>query len=239
MPCLLSIVHEADAGPGVFAEAVEPAGFEVVEWVPGRTDPPQPGDFDALWTFGGSMHPDQHEAHPWLIEEIALLAGALEEDKPVLGVCLGAQVVAAAAGSQPRAAARPEVGWFDVALTSAGREDPVLGPGGSPFDAFEWHSYEIPLPAGGVELARNDLCLQAFRVGEAAWGIQFHAEVTRTDTLGWIRDYGPEAGIDQDTLTEESERKIAGWNDYGRGLAARFLETAAERQAGSSAIGVR
>jgi GMP synthase-like glutamine amidotransferase len=234
MPRLLSIVHEADAGPGVFADAVGTSGFEILEWVPGSSGAPEPGEFDALWTFGGSMHPDQHDAHPWLIEETALLAGALEEGKPVLGVCLGAQVVAAAAGSRPKPAARPEVGWFDVQLTDAGRDDPVLGPGGSPFEAFEWHSYEIPLPAGAVELARNDLCLQAFRIGEAAWGIQFHAEVTRTDTLGWIRDYGSEAGIDKAALGGESEAKIDGWNDYGRALAERFLYVA-----GSSATGVR
>jgi GMP synthase (glutamine-hydrolysing) len=225
---LLSIVHEDDAGPGVFSAAAEQTGFDVTTWVPGRGELPDVHDFEAVWTFGGSMHPDQDADHPWLVEERDLLIHAIDHKKPILGVCLGAQVLASAAGSTPRPAARPEIGWKRVEVTAEGEADPLLGPLAPAFDAFEWHSYEIPLPDGAIELARNDLCLQAFRIDPLVWGIQFHAEVTQTDALGWIRDYGnddaaKEAGIDKEGFVEETEAKIAAWNEIGRTIALAFL----------------
>jgi GMP synthase (glutamine-hydrolysing) len=92
--------------------------------------------------------------------------------------------------------------------------------------AFEWHRYGFAdAPPGAVELARNDVGCQAFRLGSAL-GIQFHAEVDEQTVRGWIRDYGPADGVDAEALTAETAANIAEWNEYGRRLCRRFLATA-------------
>lgn len=227
----LSIVHEDDAGPGVFAGAAERAGCELVSWQPGRGEPPELADFDAVMTFGGSMHADQDDVHAWLRQEKELLSAALEAEMPILAVCLGAQLLAEAGGSPSRPASRPEVGWYKVELTGKGATDPVVGPLGPSFEAFEWHGYEILLPEGAVELARNEVCLQAFRIDPFAWGIQFHIEVSREDALGWIETYGREeaavgAGVVLPAFREQTTAKIGAWNELGATLCTRFLAIA-------------
>jgi GMP synthase (glutamine-hydrolysing) len=141
-------------------------------------------------------------------------------------------MVAAAAGAVPRRAARPEIGWHQVELTDAGRDDPVLGPLAPSFEAFQWHSYEFPLPPGAVALARSEVSLQACRIGEVAWAIQFHPEVSAADALHWTEDYetDPDAvriGIDPTALAIETEAKIGAFNQLGRDLCRRWLDVAA------------
>jgi GMP synthase (glutamine-hydrolysing) len=107
---------------------------------------------------------------------------------PLLGLCLGGQLLAQAAGAKPRRAARPEIGWRRVEVTPEVEDDPLLGPLAPGFEAFQWHSYEFPLPAGAIPLARSEACLQAARLGERAWALQFHPEVSRGDALHWVED---------------------------------------------------
>ncbi len=231
---VLAISHERDAGPGVFAEAVRDAGAELDVWHRVETDdlPGARDAYGAVITFGGAMHVDQADAHPWITEELAFLAELLSAGMPVLGVCLGAQLLARAAGGEVRRAREPEIGWRDVRLTAAGEGDPLLAHLAPSFEAYEWHSYECLPPPHATTLAASDACLQAFRIGESSWGIQFHAEVTATDALGWIRDYAttdPDAvrlGVDQETLRTQTRERIAAWNDLGRGLCTRFLAAA-------------
>jgi GMP synthase-like glutamine amidotransferase len=227
---VLAIVHEAAAGPGVFAQAIRAYGAELHEWRP-EEGPPRsdPRDYDAVLTFGGAVHPDQADRHPWLDEERALLAELIKKDVPLLGVCLGAQLVAAAAGGKVRRADEPEIGWYRVATTPEGARDPLLQPLARGFDALEWHSYEFGLPPGATPLATSERCLQAFRVGRRAWGIQFHAEVTLNDFNTWLADYAsdPDAvamNLDRDALGAQTRRHIEAWNDLGRELCERFLE---------------
>jgi GMP synthase (glutamine-hydrolysing) len=173
---VLAIVHEDHAGPGVFGEAIRERGHPLTEWkVPTTTGPPgDPLAYDAVLVLGGAMNVDEGDAHPWLHAERELLGKLIERQVPLVGLCLGGQMVAQAAGAVPRRAVGPEIGWRPVELTEAGRDDPLLGPLGPSFEAFQWHSYEFPLPPGAVALARSEVCLQAARVGEAAWAIQFH-----------------------------------------------------------------
>ena len=115
--------------------------------------------------------------------------------------------------ARPRAAApEPEIGWHDVTLTAEGADDPLLAPLAPGFEAFEWHSYEFGLPAGATPLARSAACLQACRLGEAAWAIQFHAEVTAKDAEAWIDDYRSDEdavriGLDPDALRAETRSR--------------------------------
>ena len=231
----LAVVHQPDAGSGVFAEAAADRGLRLEEWSPANGGaPPAPAELDAVLVFGGAMHVDQEDAHPWLREEKRWLRELLERGVPTLGVCLGAQLVAEAAGARVGRAARPEIGWHEVALAPEAREDPVLGSLPERFAAFEWHSYEFALPPGATPLASNRACLQAFRIGDAAWGVQFHAEVTRDIARGWLADYakGEDAArlrLDPTAVTAETERRIEGWNRLGRELSGRFLDAAARR----------
>lgn len=205
-------------------------GWQLVPWmIADQTGPPiDPLGADAVMTFGGAMHADQEHAHRWLADEKQLLSELLERHVPLLGVCLGAQLLAEAAGAAPRRAPAPEIGWFEVQVTPETAGDPLIGPLAPRFTAFEWHSYEIPLPPGAVALARSKTVLQAYRIGDRAWGIQFHAEVSAQDAEKWILDYHSDEdavalGLDWPALREQTHEQIARWNEVGRGICERFL----------------
>jgi GMP synthase (glutamine-hydrolysing) len=228
---VLAIVHQRDAGPGVFGEAIRDVGGQLDEWtLAERPQPPaDPLGYDAVMVLGGAMNVDEGERHGWIAEERALLKELLERETPLLGLCLGGQLLAAAAGVEPRRASRPEIGWRRVEVTAEGERDPLLGPLAPSFEAFQWHSYEFPLPPGAIPLARSEVCLQACRLGERTWAVQFHPEVSRADALHWIEDYraDPDAvrvGVDPDVLGRETDEKIDAFNDLGRKLCARWLE---------------
>lgn len=225
----LAITYERDAGAGVFAEAAAAREIEVEPWLR-REDPEPPRpvfEYDAVLVFGGSMHVDQVDRHPWIEEDRRLLAGLLQARKPLLGVCLGAQILNLAAGGEVFRLERTEIGWPDVELTPEGRADPLTEPLGPRFEALEWHSYGCGPPPGATVLARNEGALQAWRPGPAAWAIQFHAEVTLSDFESWIasaKSEGEPAGVDLDKLLAETRSRIAAWNELGRGLCGRFFD---------------
>jgi GMP synthase-like glutamine amidotransferase len=204
----LAIVHQRDAGPGVFEQAIRSRGVELDSWQLPDGGPPRcdPRDYDAVLTFGGAMHADQDDEHPWLAEEKALLADLLQRRVPLLGVCLGAQLLAEAAGARVYHAREPEIGWHEVELTGEAAEDALLAPLYPRFEAFEWHSYAFNAPPLATPLARSAACLQAYRVGDFAWGIQFHAEVTGEDVAAWIDDYRS----DEDAARMDLRREVRG-----------------------------
>jgi GMP synthase-like glutamine amidotransferase len=230
---VLAIIHQRDAGPGVFAEAIVDAGGQLDEWTfAERPEPPaDPLGYDAVLILGGAMNVDESERYSWIAAEEALLRELLAHDVPLLGLCLGGQLLTASAGAQPRRASHPEIGWHRVGVTAEGESDPLLGPLTPSFEAFQWHSYEFPLPPGAVPLARSEVCLQACRLGERAWALQFHPEVSAADARHWIEDYraDPDAvriGIDPAALGQETEQKIGAFNQLGRELCGRWLRIA-------------
>ena len=225
---VLSVIHGTDARAELFAPAVEDAGHRLDEWSFGwGTPPPRPLDaYDSVLVFGGAMHADQDDHHPWLREETLWLQQLLARHTPVLGVCLGVQLLARASGAHVgRIADGPEIGWHRVELTDAGLDDPVLGALPHEFEALQWHHYTYGVPAGAVELARSAACTQAFRLGDACWGVQFHPEVTAAQLESWIVDTS-DPPPDADGLRAETREKIATWNDLGQTLCSAFLETA-------------
>jgi GMP synthase (glutamine-hydrolysing) len=224
---VLSLVHQWDAASGVFADVVAEAGHELVERNVAEAGVPEER-FGAVLVFGGAMHVDQEERHGWLRDEDAYLRRLVEEGVPVLGVCLGGQLLAKALGAPVRRLPSPEVGWYEIELTPEAADDPVFAALPQRFDSFQWHSYAFEVPPGGVLLARNDRCHQAYRAGEAAWGLQFHAEVTPGIVAGWIASSRPEedGAIDVERLRTDSDRHIGRWNELGREICRRFLAVA-------------
>lgn len=225
---VLALIHGDEVRSGVFAEAAEARGDRIEEWSTAwGTPPPRPIDeYGAVIVFGGAMHADQDHLHPWLHEESLLLQRLLDQRVPLLGVCLGVQLLARAAGAPVGPAPQAEVGWHEVDLTAAGRGDPLFHRLPSRFHAFQWHFYTYGVPAGGVELARSAACTQAFRLGESAWGVQFHPEVTHEQVARWMRESPGDLPMPAAELTSETRLRITGWNDLGRDLCTNFLALA-------------
>jgi GMP synthase-like glutamine amidotransferase len=225
---VLAVVHGANAPPGSFADVVAERGHRLETWsLAWGTPPPRPvDDHGAVMLFGGAMHADQEDCHPWLREENFFIERLLDLHVPVLGVCLGAQLVAKAAHARVYPAAEPEIGWVDVELTDETADDPVFAELPRRFPAFQWHYYAFDLPAGACELARSGVCSQAFRLGDAAWGVQFHPEVTRDLLASWVDESPDEVPGGAEEFLAEAEARIEEWTELGRSLCGAFVEVA-------------
>jgi len=229
---VLSIVHERTAASGVFGEVLRERGEELLEWLPPLGGPAPAPEPDAVLVFGGAMNCEQESEYAWIAPEKEYLRGLLAAGTPALGVCLGAQLLAEAAGGRVVRMPAPEIGWKGVRLEPGAASDPLLAVLPERFESFQWHSFEVLPPAGWPVLARSDACVEAFRAGPAPWwGIQFHAEVTGESIEGWIDDYRSDpdavaAGIDWAALGAASGRRIERWNALGEALCTRFLDHA-------------
>jgi GMP synthase-like glutamine amidotransferase len=151
---------------------------------------PAPRDFDWLIVMGGPMNVDEHAAHPWLEAEKRVIADAIDADKRVLGVCLGAQLVARALGAAVTRNPETEIGWFEVrrpaALTRHFADFPER------FEAFHWHGDTFALPRGAQLLMSSEACAhQAFEYGARVAAIQFHLEVTAANARDWLAHEAP------------------------------------------------
>jgi GMP synthase (glutamine-hydrolysing) len=217
---VLAITHGPSVGPGVFEDVVRAAGHELVErQLPVDGVPTE--DADAMLVLGGAMHPDEEERHGWLRPELRYLEQQVERGTPMLGVCLGSQLIARAAGARVFRAVEPEVGWLPVEVTEAGTADSVASALPPRFDAFQWHHYTHDLPDGALELARSPVCTQAFRLGRA-WGVQFHPEVRAEQVESWLAE-DPDDVDDPAALLAATRERIAAWNELGRRLCSAFL----------------
>lgn len=231
---VLALVHHEVAGTGVFADEVTRLGHQLEEWVPAAGPLPRPlADYAAVIAFGGGMQADQEDRYPWLRAALDTLREALEREVPILGVCLGGQVLARAAGGTVGPASHAEWGWNTVQLTDPGTTDPLFAGRPRAFEVFQWHSYAFALPPGAVPLARSSVCLQSFRIGACAWGLQWHPEVTAESVLVWGRQHPPAPGgvpvsVDLEALQAAVSAQIGTTNDEGRALCARFLTVAEE-----------
>jgi GMP synthase (glutamine-hydrolysing) len=154
---------------------------------------PQTVHADALVVFGGEQSAIDDHTHPYLPELARLMADYTAMDRPVLGICLGSQLMARAFGGENHLGIAREFGWCEVDLTEEGRRDPVLSALPARFAIAQWHSDTFTLPAGAVHLAKSAIAPnQAFRVGRASYATQFHFEVSRAVMQDWVNSF-PEA----------------------------------------------
>ncbi|QSX77060.1 type 1 glutamine amidotransferase [Agrilutibacter solisilvae] len=143
--------------------------------------------YRGLIVLGGPMNVEDHERRAHLRAEMRAIERMLHQGKPVLGICLGAQLLAHVLGAPIRRIEVPEIGWHRLHTTPEGRLDPVLGALGEQAPVFQWHSYRFDIPAGAVHLARTDNCEpQAFRHGDNAYGFQFHLEMDQRLIERWL-----------------------------------------------------
>jgi GMP synthase (glutamine-hydrolysing) len=175
--------------------------------------------YHGLIVLGGPMNVMDQHRHPHLKTELIAIEAALRQDKPVLGICLGAQLLAHVLGAPVRRHSQREIGWYDLITTATGRDDAVLGHLGDVAPVFQWHGCTFDLPSGAVQLARTDSCeQQAFRFGSKAYGFQFHMEADESMIDRWLRlpayrDELAAAGIDRSeqsirAATEEQMRRM-------------------------------
>jgi GMP synthase (glutamine-hydrolysing) len=198
----VAIQHVPFEGPGLIAEIASRQGLELRPCHPYRGDPlPAMDEIDGLVVMGGPMGVLDTAEHPHLAREVELIAAMVHAERPVLGVCLGAQLMAHALGATVYAGEQAEIGFGSVSLTRAGREDPVLGNLGTEIlPVMHWHQDTFELPDGARWLARSELYPhQAFCLGERAYGLQFHLEVDRQLADAW-REHLP-TGV---TLTDSA-----------------------------------
>lgn len=171
---------------------------------------PRTVDADALVVFGGEQSATDDHTHPYLPDLARLMASYSAMDRPVLGICLGSQLLARAFGADNHLGLAPEFGWVEVGLTDAGRADPVLSVVPDHFPIFQWHSDTFTLPEDAVHLATSPTAQnQAFRIGRATYGTQFHFEASRSVVRDWSVMF-PEA----------VDRMQPGWVDRHPDLAA-------------------
>lgn len=182
--------------------ALAEAGAQIVT-VRAHAGEPLP-DFDAhdaLVVFGGEQNARDDEKHPYLPELSALMRRFGDSGKAVLGICLGSQVLARAYGGENLIGAAPEFGWRGITRTEVGKLDPVLSVLPDRFLSFQWHDDTFSLPEGAAHLAENAAARhQAFRIGRAAYGFQFHFEANRDVVRNWMAHF-----------PDVIERKEPGW----------------------------
>jgi GMP synthase (glutamine-hydrolysing) len=186
---LLVIEHEADAPVSLFGEWLTAAGIDLDVVRPWRGDSvPRRVGADGLVVLGGAMSANDDDVAAWLPDVRSLLQAAVPAGVPTLGICLGAQLMAVAAGGRvERGDGGPELGVCPLALTTAAASDRLFGALRPPVVATQWHLDAITVPpTGAVVLASSDQYdVQAFRLGDRAWGVQFHPEVNGAVVRGW------------------------------------------------------
>jgi GMP synthase-like glutamine amidotransferase len=155
--------------------------------------PASPAGYDALIMLGGAQDALDDANHPYLPHEAALARAFGDEDKAVLGICLGAQILARAYGARNILGRPIEFGWHPVRPTAAGRGDPVLSVIGAEAPIFHWHLDTFTLPPRAVHLATSaKTSMQAFRIGRASYGIQFHFEAGTELVAYWTTGFAEE-----------------------------------------------
>ena len=144
-----------------------------------------------LVILGGPMNVDEVQKNPFLADEFQWIRQAIDAGIPLLGICLGSQMLAKAMGARVYPNGIKEIGWYPLELTSAGVADPLFAGCNPKLTVFQWHGDTFDLPPGAVHLAQSPLCrTQAFRIGPAAYGLQFHIEMTAEMIEDWLTESG-------------------------------------------------
>ncbi len=190
MPRLLVFQHVAHEILGTLDPVLKDSGFRI-KYVNFERHPhfvPGLEGYDGLIVLGGPMNVDEVDKYPFLEREVHSIRKALGSGMPVLGICLGSQLIAKALGARVYKNEEKEIGWYDLSPTGAGGRDPLISHFSGTEKIFQWHGDTFDIPPGAELLASSPLCRnQAFRYGENVYGLQFHLEVDEPMVERWLR----------------------------------------------------
>jgi GMP synthase (glutamine-hydrolysing) len=230
---ILIVKHIDIEGPGTLGDFLisrqEP--FEIVELGAGEPLPPDPGAFKAVVVLGGPMNVDEENLYPFLKPEDDFIRKVLKEGLPYLGICLGSQLLAKAAGARVVRSPVKEIGWYPVELTPEGKKDPLFKGFQESDPVYQWHGDMFQIPQDGLLLARAEACPhQALKVGENAYGLQFHVEVTDRSIREWCDEYCandlPGRQDHARSMMEDYWKLKASFDAQGQRLYENFLSIA-------------
>lgn len=210
------------------AAALEPRQLDLFQRVP--DDLPW-SDSAGLIVLGGTMSANDGREFPFLVAELDWLREAVRRNVPTLGICLGAQLLAKALGAEVYRSPMSEIGWFRIELLPAAAGDHLFRGRGPSETVFHWHRDTFDLPAGAVHLAQSPACpQQAFRVGQSAYGLQFHAEMVPELMETWLREFRdpPSTSITSDvdaaTIRSTAPGAFPAMNPFTQCVLRRFAQ---------------
>jgi len=223
-------------GPGILADFLDRDGWDrkTVPLYAGGVIPPDWSDYDIFVAMGGPMNVYEEKAYPFLVQETALLRQAIEKKLPVLGFCLGAQLMAKARGAKVVKGHEKEIGWYPLRSTDRGMKDPLLKSFPAEFFAFQWHEDTFCLPKGAACLVSSNIYEnQAMRLGPLSYGFQFHFEITKDMIVHWL-----ESGLEEvtamgraasvETILKDTDRFLEQTHSLAAAFFTRYLKSVAE-----------
>jgi GMP synthase-like glutamine amidotransferase len=229
---VLIIKHVEIEGPGLIEDCLnqERVPYQILPLEAGLSLP-KPDNFSHIVILGGPMNVYEEDLYPFLKDEDLFIKEAIQRGKYVLGICLGAQLIAKALGAKVFRSPVKEIGWYDVSLTKIGSDDPLFSNLPKRFPVFQWHGDTFEIPEKAKLLAISDPVLhQAFRYGENAYGLQFHLEVTREMITEWMKTYEEEFEGSQPPLLSklkilsDTELKIEPYKKRGMRFLKNFFK---------------
>ena len=232
MPRLLIVQHVAHEGVGTFGEVFTHEGCELVRL--NADDPqarwPRAADVQGAVIMGGPMAVYDRHRYPFLKRELHFLRNALQEELPVLGVCLGAQLLAHALGAPVTKNSQKEIGWYPLKKEPGADGDPLMSAFGQTETVFQWHGDIFTLPPEAVSLASSPLCAQqAFRYRDNVYGLQFHVEVTEAIIQQWLGEPGNveelaglRGSIDPAAIRHQSPQHLPRLQELARHVASAW-----------------
>jgi GMP synthase (glutamine-hydrolysing) len=220
--------HTASETLGTIEDALRGhlRGFDYIETHRGQSVPAEMADKAGLIVMGGPMGAYEKARFPFLRDEMRLIESALAQGKPVLGVCLGSQLLAAVLGAEVKKGEKKELGWYEVTLSESAAQDPLFAGVKPSFWPFHWHGDVFPLPQKSVGLAASkQTSCQAFRYGKNAYGLLFHLEVTPAQIaqmLSVFADELREAGGSAAEIDDQTPRRLPALQGIAGGVFGRW-----------------
>jgi len=228
----LVLQHVAVEGPGTFTSYLDARGWtlEIAVLYEGARLPEDAQGYQAVIVMGGPMGVYDETEYPFLSDEHQFLRRVIAQGVPVLGICLGSQLLAKALGARVYRNPQKEIGWYTVDLTPAGAADPLFAGLTSPVPVFQWHGDAFDLPVGAAPLAASSLCPhQAFRYGDRVYGLLFHLELTPIIIQSWLEVFHDElvslqGTIDPNRIVAEMPHRFVGYQQVGARVFANLVE---------------
>lgn len=227
----LIIKHIDIEGPGLIEEFLkeEKIQYEIL-CLEDRLNFPPVDKFTHIIILGGPMNVYEEDKYPFLKREDIFIKESIQKGKSILGICLGAQLIAKALGAKVFKAPVKEIGWYKVSLTDDGIEDPLFSGFPSEFTVFQWHEDTFEIPYGAKRMVSSSpVTNQAFRYGKRVYGLQFHLEVTEQMIHEWLKTYEEEFSEDealpftQKQILDDTKNYITNFKSMGMKFLRNFL----------------